>query len=217
MSAEPLVRRGEAKRTRILDAAGHLFAEQGFDGTGIDEIAKKAGVNKAMLYYYIGDKATLYGAVITDFIQRLRAEVERRLTEIEDPREKIRVVQSTYFEMFCNEPHFPQLMQRELANRGGRLPVEALTSLTAVMGITQAIVEEGRRAGLFREVHPLIAHLLLVAGAMFLVNGQYLRARLEGEGLVPSHVPTDVRSLSGPLVDVILHGISASKCSGDSE
>ena len=38
-------------RDRILDAAGQLFAEQGFGGATVEEIARRAGVNKAMLYY----------------------------------------------------------------------------------------------------------------------------------------------------------------------
>ncbi|MCD6588326.1 MAG: helix-turn-helix transcriptional regulator, partial [Candidatus Fermentibacteraceae bacterium] len=47
----------------ILDAAAEEFAEKGFSGARVDEIARRAGINKAMLYYRIGDKEELYRRV----------------------------------------------------------------------------------------------------------------------------------------------------------
>ena len=49
---------------RILDAAMESFAKLGFAGARIDDIAKKAEVNKAMIYYRIGDKKRLYQEVL---------------------------------------------------------------------------------------------------------------------------------------------------------
>ena len=50
-------------RDRILDAATEVFAEKGFGETRVDEIAARAGVNKAMLYYHVGGEEALYAAV----------------------------------------------------------------------------------------------------------------------------------------------------------
>jgi AcrR family transcriptional regulator len=49
---------------QILDAAMEVFAEAGYEGARVDEIARRAGINKAMVYYRIGDKKTLYQEVI---------------------------------------------------------------------------------------------------------------------------------------------------------
>ena len=46
-------------RERILDAARSEFAEKGFDGARVDEIAKRADVNKALIYYYFKGKDEL--------------------------------------------------------------------------------------------------------------------------------------------------------------
>ena len=46
-------------KERILDAAVKLFAEKGFDGTTVNEIANKAQVNKALIYYYFDNKADI--------------------------------------------------------------------------------------------------------------------------------------------------------------
>ena len=201
-------------RRRILDAAALVFAERGFDAAGVDEIAARAGVNKAMLYYHVGDKATLYGAVTTEFIGRIRAEIERRLAGLDDPLARLRTVQRTFLDMMYAHPHYPQLMQRELADGGTHLPPEALASMAEVMRITRSILEDGHRAGVFRAVHPLLAHLLIVSSAMFIMNSQRLRSRLDEQRLLPADTPPDLLSIADALVDVVLHGIAVEKNSG---
>ena len=49
---------------KILTVARAVFAEHGYNGAHMDEIARRANVNKATLYYQIGDKDTLYANVI---------------------------------------------------------------------------------------------------------------------------------------------------------
>jgi AcrR family transcriptional regulator len=51
---------------RILKAAASIFSESGFSGARVDEIAKRARVNKATIYYHIGDKEKLYAEVISE-------------------------------------------------------------------------------------------------------------------------------------------------------
>lgn len=49
----------ESTKQRILEAAAHEFASKGFDGARVDEIARVAGVNKALIYYYYKNKEEL--------------------------------------------------------------------------------------------------------------------------------------------------------------
>ncbi len=59
-------RNAEHSRRAILEAAMREFAELGVDGARTDSIARSAGVNKALLYYYFHNKESLYGAVLDD-------------------------------------------------------------------------------------------------------------------------------------------------------
>ena len=70
----------QASVDRILSAAMEVFAEAGFDGARIDAIAARAAVNKAMIYYHIGDKKALYGRVLHDVFRN----TADRLTEAVD-------------------------------------------------------------------------------------------------------------------------------------
>lgn len=58
-------RSAEAAREAILDAAESVFAEHGFSGARMDEIALAAGYNKALLFHYFTDKLGLYRALMT--------------------------------------------------------------------------------------------------------------------------------------------------------
>ena len=71
--------KGEASRERILDAAIALFSERGYAGTGVHEIARRAGIEKAALYWHFGSKEGLLAAVLdrmdAEFIERIQRRV----------------------------------------------------------------------------------------------------------------------------------------------
>lgn len=71
-------------RLRILKAAETEFAEKGFDGARVDGIAQRAGVNKALLYYYFKSKAGLLDALFDDFFLQLKSE-RRQIPRPDDP------------------------------------------------------------------------------------------------------------------------------------
>src|SRR5436190_10581372 len=63
-AAGPATRDPERTRERILNAAFKEFSAKGFAGARVDEIARRAGINKRMLYHYFGDKEALFRQVL---------------------------------------------------------------------------------------------------------------------------------------------------------
>jgi len=58
-------------RQRILESAIEIFAARGFDGARVDDIARRAGVNKALIYYYFKNKEELLGTIFSDTIEEV--------------------------------------------------------------------------------------------------------------------------------------------------
>jgi AcrR family transcriptional regulator len=64
---------GQERRQQLLDIGRRLFAERGFDGTSIEEIAAQAGVSKPVVYEHFGGKEGLYAVVVDREVERLTA------------------------------------------------------------------------------------------------------------------------------------------------
>ena len=65
-------------RDLVFQSAAVLFSARGFDGVSVDDIAARAGVNKAMIYYHFGSKQGLYRTLLRDTFRAAAA----RLAEI---------------------------------------------------------------------------------------------------------------------------------------
>jgi len=71
---------GKNSKQVILDAAAQVFAEKGFDGSRVDEIARRAGVNKALLYYYFESKDKILEELMMGLVGEM-VELKDRLTK----------------------------------------------------------------------------------------------------------------------------------------
>ena len=112
--------RGEPDKNRaaILAAALHEFASEGVAGARTDEIARLAGVNKALIYYYFRDKESLYGAVIDDIFQNMRDRLVQVLNSDLPPRAKLLQFSGTHFDFIASAPEYPRLVQQEMMRAG---------------------------------------------------------------------------------------------------
>lgn len=77
-------RLAEATPQALLDAAEIVFARDGFSGARVDEIARVAGYNKALIFHYFDDKIGLYRAMMTRTKQRIFAQFEAALARYDD-------------------------------------------------------------------------------------------------------------------------------------
>ncbi len=78
---------GKERREQLLNIGRRLFAERGFEGTSIEEIAAQAGVSKPVVYEHFGGKEGLYAVVVDREVDRFLT-MATRLLEGEDTREK---------------------------------------------------------------------------------------------------------------------------------
>src|SRR5437762_8285413 len=102
----------DATRTRaaILDAATNEFARYGLGGARVDRISASAGANKRMLYYYFGDKAGLFLAVLEAAYARIRNAEQQLLLLDMAPPESIRKLIRFTWNYFLAHPEFITLL-----------------------------------------------------------------------------------------------------------
>jgi AcrR family transcriptional regulator len=199
----------EDARERILKAAAEVFAEIGFGGARVDEIAARAGINKAMLYYHVGDKEQLYATVLLDTIDRAIARLTAATGKAESPAEKLQCILDTFAELGTTNPYLVPMMLREVASGGAALPDAMLLRMAQVFRTVADVLAEGMRQGEFRATDPLLTHVSLIGSMMFLIASQPIRTRLATIAGVPSqHTFGDLARHTGNL---FLHGLEAEK------
>lgn len=97
----------------ILDAACTEFSDKGFDGTRVDQIAKRSGINKQLIYHYFGNKETLFTYVLeTAYQKRRKQESELQLDHLPANEAIIKLIDFTWH-YYLENPEFMQLLNSE--------------------------------------------------------------------------------------------------------
>ncbi len=78
---------GQARREQLLDVGRALFAEKGYPGASIEEVAHRAGVSKPVVYEHFGGKDGLYAVVVDREMRSLLELITSALSAAEHPRE----------------------------------------------------------------------------------------------------------------------------------
>jgi TetR/AcrR family transcriptional regulator len=163
MSAEP------STRNSILDAAEELFARQGYVATTIKQIGAQAGVNTALLYYYFGDKQSLYREMLERVFSGF-ATAGGAIDAAPTPEAAIRGFVMLQVELLAARPHLPRLIARELADHEAEHAEEQIAQIAAgVFERLCALIRDGQRAGAFRaEMDPRFAAISTIAQVIYL-------------------------------------------------
>jgi len=115
-------------RTRLLEAAGEVFAKKGFQAATVREICGRAGANLAAVHYYFGDKQRLYLEVVAYAHRGLAAQPVLEFPPDTPPTEKLRRYIEQSLGTLEQEPRGPEwgrrLMMREMAE-----PTEACVAV----------------------------------------------------------------------------------------
>lgn len=104
----------KSPRRKILDAALKDFAEHGFEGARVDRIARSAGINKAMIFYYFSSKQNLYRTVIKDVLHDFIPKVQKVIMESPTPECLFESLPALYIRYFSNHRQVIQMIGREM-------------------------------------------------------------------------------------------------------
>lgn len=185
------------KQIHILQVAETLFAEKGFDGTSIRNIAKEAKINVAMVSYYFGSKERLLESLILFRTTDLKFQIENLLAESLEPIEKVNKLIEIYINRInCNKGIY-RILHFEFSNEKRDIDLQALNDLrSGNLKALMSIIEEGQNKGVFRKdiIVPLITPTILGTFFHFHMNKPYFKnlLQLNTEELYNNYVKTNL-------------------------
>ena len=144
-------RDASATREALLDAATLVFAEQGFAGARVDEIATRAGLNKALIYAYYGDKTGLYRAVLTAHLDEFADPVFSKAVASEaGPRRALEDIVRRFFRLLIKNRSFARLLAWDLLSNGKSGRDVILESAGPLLELISELVDRRRATGELR-------------------------------------------------------------------
>ncbi|VAX16636.1 hypothetical protein MNBD_NITROSPINAE04-608 [hydrothermal vent metagenome] len=156
----------------ILKAAAHNFALNGFEGARMDKIARDAGVNKAMLYYHIGDKSELYKQALKQALGNIADQVSENVSKTENPEQAFKVYVGTIVKNIFSSKFLTPIILRELAAKSKNMPDEVIGQIARIISVLRSILDEGEKAGVFRKANLPLLQMLIVGGVNFIAAGE---------------------------------------------
>jgi TetR/AcrR family transcriptional regulator len=176
---------------RILAAAAVEFAARGYAGARVDQIAHRARVNKAMLYYHFRSKQGLYRALLRDTFTRAGDRLQAIAASAAPPSEQLDSAIVAIAAFIRQHQFFASIMLREIAESGAHLDRDTLAALAAIPRAVGAIIQRGVDEGAFRPVHPLAAYFSMLAPMVVYLAGAPIRRQLSARRLVGGPPLTD--------------------------
>lgn len=160
----------ETTRYNLLLAAREAFAEAGLEGARVDDIGRRAGSNKQLVYHYFGNKDGLYTAVLEQVYSEIREREAALDLSAFPPEEAMRRLIDFSFEHLRDNRDFVRLLADENTH-GGRHLIGLDTVRDANSTIIELIgetLERGVRDGVFRRgLDPLHVYLSIAGMSFF--------------------------------------------------
>jgi AcrR family transcriptional regulator len=144
-----------AKRSELVTIAAALFKEQGYKATTLADVGKRAGLDRATIYYYVGSKEELFIACIEGVLDENLAAAERLLPDTKiGPRYKIRNLIALLMKSYdSNYPAMYVYIQEQMhlvANDSSKWAKDIQKKTRRFEAITRELIDQGIAAGAIR-------------------------------------------------------------------
>jgi AcrR family transcriptional regulator len=200
----PRKRNPKLTRQRVLEAAMVEFAEKGLSGARVDEIARRSGANKRMLYHYFGNKEDLYLAVMEAiYKKKLEEELELELTGM-DPVEGMSALIRFTWRYYLENPEFISLINNEnlLKARYIKKSAEIKTLHSPLVKLIKGLLARGEKNGVFRKgIDPVQLYITIAALGYYYLSNAHTLSTIFNRDLLSQK---ELKGRDDHRVDVIL-------------
>jgi AcrR family transcriptional regulator len=192
----------ERTRNEIIEIATREFAEHGYAGARVDDMAERMRTTKRMIYYYFGSKEQLFIAVL----ERAYAGIRRAEQEVDvdglDPASALRRLAELTFDHQDSHPEFIRLVSIENIHRAEHMAKSAAIAElgSPAIDLLARILERGRAEGSFRDVDAVDVHMMISAFCVFRIANRHTFGTLFGRDLADPALREHYRKMLGDMV-----------------
>lgn len=200
---------GPGSRERLLQAATIEFARQGLRGARVDVIARRARINKQLIYYHFGDKDALYLAVLEHAYADIRTKERALQLSGEDPSGAMAKLVGFTFDYVAGNRAFVRLLINEnlLEARFVRRSRLIRQTRSPLEHLLRATVQRGAAAGLFRRgVDPAQLYITIAGLCFFYIGNIHTLSVLFERDL---QAKAALRARRSHVIDVVLGYLAA--------
>ena len=199
------------KHQRILDAAIEVIAEKGFFHSRVSEIADRAGVADDTIYLYFKNKDELLMASIDSAFHRFIRRASSAISEIQDPREKLRRMAYLHLEGLGSNRNLAIVFQTELRHSAKFLGQFSHNLMVEYFDLIKGVLRDGQARGVFRaDISVTIAAHCFFGAVDEIVTSWILSERDKDRD---HHLP----GLADSVVSVILKGVQTGNDYGNQD
>ena len=189
------------KKAHIINHAIELFAEKGFEGSSIRDLAARAGVNVAMVNYYFGSKEKLFASMVEERASYTRGVLEEIAgnTTYSDIEKIERIIDAFIKKLFTNRKFHRVMHQEMMLNQRETLSQSIVDILYPNSLIIKNVLEAGMKKGVFRKVDaPMVIASLIGTINQVLLSKRMCNKLLNKEA---GYVPYDDTKFAKRLAD----------------
>lgn len=176
---------GKQRREQLLNIGRALFAERGFEGTSVEEIASKAGVSKPVVYEHFGGKEGLYAVVVDREMQRLLDSITGALSTPSHPRQLLEQAALALLDYIEHSTDGFRILVRDSPVAQSTGTFASLIS-DATSHVEHILIAEFKEHGFDPKTAPMYAQMLV--GMVALTGQWWLDARKPRKAEVAAHL-----------------------------
>jgi len=194
-------------KQKILDSALEEFSKHGLAGSRVEQIAERAGVNKAMLYYHYSSKENLYQEVIESIFRVATERLSEILITPQSLEEIFKEMIEFYTDLFTSQPAFTPILIRELANSESSM-IENIAEIISVSGAPvqiKRLIAAGEKKGHLRPIN--IRHAIVLF--LSLNIGYFVCAPIMDRVWNIKNRDKFIRERKKEVLDIFLNGIKS--------
>lgn len=163
--------RAQRTRRELLDAAEALFAERGFHGTRLEDVAERVGIRKPSILYHFTDKRALYDAVLAELVRGLFTRLQDAIAHSGSLADSVEAAVDAWVGYIAERPSLARILLREIADARPGLTSPFVQHALPILGLMGQTIRAGQRRKIFMRIDPIHLASTVTGATVFFLLG----------------------------------------------